>query len=811
DAADPFKCAALLNHGHWLHPPEQSPHYKFLAKWQPPGCLLYRYNASEISQCNEKGKILFAGDSVIRQVFWATARKIEGNGTWVYQQRARREMTGDMEFELEGARLKFLWDPWLNASTLDGELNAFRNRRETNGEEKGFSMGPKNQRSVVMLIGGGLSHARHHDADAVARFEHSVDSIISTAYGESIGPINMGTAPATSSDGIGDEIFFAPIIDPIYDILSPPRELTITPDKVDAMNRYLAEQSSHRRLNVLWNYANMTNGRREAYQESGLHVLESVADQMADVLLNLRCNAKSAQREGYPYSRTCCSAYRPVSRLQIGGFAVTFTLLGWILIEDAHRSNLGNTRTTNPRRLYAVFALFLSVCYCYMTDRTQIFNKSPKQPSNLSFGLILGLVLMACLPNIKSVSTSMHPLRRRRSSTVFLPHQQSDEIKGWMQVYLLIYSYTGAESSLDLYELHQIFLAFYLFLSAYGHTMYFLRTRDFSLRRVATILLRVNMLPVLLSFVMDRPYASYYFAPLVSFWFLVVYFTLKRQRQSDNGFRRLLGRIAISVVVATTLIHIPGIRDLTSLFLRQAPGANLDVEAWRHHLATHQSAIYTGLLTALLHTYIHSLRRTNVTHLHGLDRFLRCHFRLLRLTTILFALFALPTFWILARRSPDEEDFNWWMPFLSWVPVLSFVLLRNATSELRRWYCAGFAWVGDRALEMWVLGLHIWMAGDGEGVLSVGLLGAGSSMGDRWGSLVFFTLAFVWVVWHVRDAKETSVAWVVGWRQECNGGKRHEGRKGRGNGGKGVDFEMEEGLPKPVGFGQVGSDLNRRV
>ena len=40
------------------------------------------------------------------------------------------------------------------------------------------------------------------------------------------------------------------------------------------------------------------------------------------------------------------------------------------------------------------------------------------------------------------------------------------------------------------------------------------------------MLFRVNFLVVLLCLTMNRPYQFYYFVPLVSFWFLVVYAVL---------------------------------------------------------------------------------------------------------------------------------------------------------------------------------------------------------------------------------------------------------------------------------------------
>ena len=40
------------------------------------------------------------------------------------------------------------------------------------------------------------------------------------------------------------------------------------------------------------------------------------------------------------------------------------------------------------------------------------------------------------------------------------------------------------------------------------------------------VMFRMNFLVVMLCFVMNRPYQFYYFVPLVSFWFVIMYLTM---------------------------------------------------------------------------------------------------------------------------------------------------------------------------------------------------------------------------------------------------------------------------------------------
>src|SRR5262249_41523068 len=109
----------------------------------------------------------------------------------------------------------------------------------------------------------------------------------------------------------------------------------------------------------------------------------------------------------------------------------------------------------------------------------------------------------------------------------FLSRDQSNEWKGWMQGLLLLYHYHYASQSLWVYKIVRLLVSSYIFLSAYGHTTYLLRTNDFSLRRVAFTVFRLNIFSALLPYVMMTEYDFYYFAPVVTFWFLAVWLTLR--------------------------------------------------------------------------------------------------------------------------------------------------------------------------------------------------------------------------------------------------------------------------------------------
>lgn len=215
------------------------------------------------------------------------------------------EKHADLSFVRDNVFVDFVWDPFLNSSRLHDELEAYRPRTLSTNLSSNAS-----QSAAILLVGGGLWDARHNVIAPLKHFRDSIDKIASTMMNVKSGITPNFESPSPASDGGSENVFLlAPVQVPMYELLSPPRAATITPKKIDPMNDYLQQLSEHQGADVLWSYSLMTWRVDYAYEESGIHVVHSVANRKADVLLNLRCNAEAAVSPGYPFDRTCCSAY----------------------------------------------------------------------------------------------------------------------------------------------------------------------------------------------------------------------------------------------------------------------------------------------------------------------------------------------------------------------------------------------------------------------------------------------------------------------------------------------------------------------
>ncbi|KAL8715511.1 MAG: hypothetical protein Q9220_000847 [cf. Caloplaca sp. 1 TL-2023] len=717
DVDDPNKCRALLSRGHWLDPPSKSYVSRPFQYWQPPGCMMHEYTRKDIKTCLGGQRIVYIGDSSVRQLFWATAKKINASGADGEMREAGRHK--DLSFEEDGVTVDFIWDPYLNSSSLRGELLSYLDD-ELQAEKTDIGAGG------LVTIGGGLWFARHFESDSLHHFRNSID-YISPLLGSQQGSASTPhAAPLSKINPNGHHIYITPVQIPHYEILSPLRASAIMPAKINSMNEHLFNLSMTKRVKVAWSHTLMTWESDSTYEESGLHVIESVATRRVDVLLNMRCNAEMTRTQKQ-YLRALAS----------NDLFRAFGTLGLILL------------------------------YCFATDRTQLFNKVQKHFSYHDFFLLSTITLILGILSIRR-SSAVTSLGRYSATNLpskdhpLLSRDQTDEWKGWMQLLILIYHYTGASKVLWIYEIIRILVASYLFMTGFGHTTFFYRKNDYSLKRFASVIVRLNMLSCLLPYAMRTDYPFYYFAPLVSFWYIVVYLTMRIGHSSNASTSFLMGKIAASMVLVTYLIKAPIFFEGLFQILKITCRIDWDVKEWRFRLQLDRYIVYIGMLAAILYCkctdLLHSQRFSHNNRAH----FVRRYWGTIRASAIILAAVILPGFIAFARHFQDKYDYNHWVPYISAFPITSFVILRNSNRYFRNYHSSIFAWIGRCSLETFTLQFHIWLAGDTKGLLSLGIFGRKETYTDgRSQDLVVLTVIFLWLSWLAADATGKISTWIV--------------------------------------------------
>lgn len=418
--------------------------------------------------------------------------------------------------------------------------------------------------------------------------------------------------------------------------------------------------------------------------------------------------------------------------------------------------------------------LGLAISYCYYADRTQLFTKAQKQFSSMEFLWLCTVTLVLGVLSIRRSAPALlaHKCFDRPTPKVqdlpVLSRYQTDEWKGWMQFIILIYHYTGASRILWIYQIIRLLVASYIFMTGFGHTVFFYKRSDYSLRRSATVLIRLNMLSCLLPYVMNTDYLFYYFAPLISFWYLVIYLTMAVGHSRNRSWGFVMAKIMVSAALTTILIRVPGIFDVLFQALEKCFNIHWNVAEWRFRLQLDSFIVYIGMLCGIYFVNFMDGPKVETPEDCAHDRLIRQISWLFRFLWLATAAVTGLAFYLFARRASNKYEYNAWFPYVSAAPILTYVICRNFSRHIRNVHSSIFTWMGRHSLETFTLQFHIWLAADTKGLLALGVFEG--VVGDGWGGrrvdLAVLTIIFLWVCWHVAAATQTLTNWIIDPSQE---------------------------------------------
>jgi N-acetylneuraminate 9-O-acetyltransferase len=188
---------------------------------------------------------------------------------------------------------------------------------------------------------------------------------------------------------------------------------------------------------------------------------------------------------------------------------------------------------------------------------------------------------------------------------------------------------------------------------------------------------------------------------------------------------------------------------------------HIDVHELRFRISLDVQAIYFGMLFAI--GYVEFIHAQLVYPL----LFTEQRKRMAQLIALLLASAAIVSYGIFVSQFTDKYAYNKWHALLSPLPILAFVVLRNATPLFRTHHSWLFAWLGRCSLETFILQYHIWLAADTKGLLRLGLcsdesLGGPCGRWCRWFEFWIITVFFLWTSWEVSRATNVLTGWIVG-------------------------------------------------
>lgn len=711
EAADPYHCKSITKSGTWLERDSK------LKNWQAPGCMLHHYQSNDVGKCLEGQRVLFIGDGTARQAFYGAARTVDQ----ALKDDFSNEKQSHIVSVLNGVSFESYWDPFMDKEGFD--------------ELKNITL--QNQTVAAVYVSYGMRYALDYTGEESFRyFRNNLKTVR-----------DILTANTTFNFGT---VMVSPVLMPYKKKLTGNRK-TLTKDRMKKLNDYILEEFSGSQVYVPTVFNKFPEDREDSFSSTGLLFAPSLANLQADILLNIRCNNKISDH--FPFGNTCCLNYSSPTGLWFFIVAILFIIpFG---MATYYFVNLNNTASSDasPQRVklhMALFGMCLGVGYCYLADRTQVFLKGNKNYQSFEFTF---LSVVAAIAGLLSVTSTTDP-----RSVGFLNRNMTDEWKGWMQIAILIYHITGASKILPIYKIIRVLVASYLFMTGYGHAVFFTVKGDFGLKRVISVLGRLNLLTILLAYAMNNNYIFYYFSPLVTFWFGIIWITFRILPQYNSGLKSSLAKVILSGVVSYFFVKVPGPFETIFWFLKTFARIDWNLKEWRFRVFLDIWAVHFGMIVSIL---------SNNPELDNI----RAKLSRFRFVGVLAGFALIFFYWSMASQYTVKTEYNMHNNYLALFPILGYVLIRNGADFLCNRYSRVFAWFGKISLETFILQFHIWMAADTKGVLYIldmgidqnsGLSEVIQSYGSRhlW-NFILITIIFLLVSEQVASASGVITMWIV--------------------------------------------------
>ncbi|XP_030568891.1 N-acetylneuraminate 9-O-acetyltransferase [Drosophila novamexicana] len=522
----------------------------------------------------------------------------------------------------------------------------------------------------------------------------------------------------------------------------PPAWKLVLNEDIDRLNNVARNVFRYTDASVWESAGHIANGLLDNAIEG--HRLSAHGQRLeVQLLWNMYCNDQMNYNDG-----TCCSSAEPHTSLQIVAYAlfgVCIALVGgiclrrWLLHmrgqtlyvplqqqqQQSSQSSSASSHSHHPANALAVLItdygtplvalslLGLIMAYFYLCDRTNFFMKENKYYSEFSFWIPVAYVFALGLF-----------FTEESRFTKVLNRQQTDELRGWILLVVLIYYMTGAQRILPIHMHIKLLISGYFFLTGYTHFTHIWQTGGSGSMfvRFFQSMFRLNFLSILLCFCMNRPYQFYYFVPLLSFWLCVIYFVLSLPPRITSAsvdanplhylylVCKCIGCLGVITVLFMSEVFFERIfvtRPWKALFVT----TDDDIHEWWYQWKLDRYTVTFGMIYAAC---FHIAQKYNVfdDNNHG-----NLFSRRTSISVTLLALLGVgiyTAFSLLCRNVQNCEEIH---SYILFIPIIGYVVLRNISGILRTRYSSFFAWFGRISLELFVCQYHIWLAADRHGVL----------------------------------------------------------------------------------------------
>lgn len=294
-----------------------------------------------------------------------------------------------------------------------------------------------------------------------------------------------------------------------------------------------------------------------------------------------------------------------------------------------------------------------------------------------------------------------------------LNRDQTEEWKGWMQFIFLMYHYYHAD---EVYNTIRIMITCYVWMTGFGNFSFFYLKGDYSVIRVIQMLWRLNFLVLFLCLSQGTTYILYYICPLHTYFFLMVYATMrvgKHLNYTKYGIRFKLACVALLIFFLWDvdsglfqMVHFP--------FLGAEPivGATAgSMWEWYFRTTLDHWSTFLGMIFALNYP-ITSLFFRKLESRPWQQEWLGKG-------AVGAALLAAFYVWVTGPFMRSKIEYNATNSYFGFIPLIAYIYLRNLTPTLRSYSLDLLHQIGKTTLETYLMQHHIWLTSDAKSLLTL--------------------------------------------------------------------------------------------
>lgn len=292
-----------------------------------------------------------------------------------------------------------------------------------------------------------------------------------------------------------------------------------------------------------------------------------------------------------------------------------------------------------------------------------------------------------------------------------LNRYQTEEWKGWMQFTFLLYHYMHAT---EVYNGIRVMITCYVWMTGFGNLSFFYVTNDYSLPRVLQMLWRLNFLVFFLCLTHGNPYILYYICPLHTYFFFMVYAVMsigKERNYTKWWIRTKLGVMALIIYVVWDCDS--GVFErMHTLFLSDEPVAGATMGSnWEWYFRSyldHWSTLL-GMVFALnfpvISLFFRKLEARSARR------------QWMGKAAVAAAMLVVFRLWAGGPLMYSKIPYNSTNPYFGFIPLLTYVYLRNLTPKMRSYSMELLHEIGKTTLETYLMQHHIWLTSNSKTIL----------------------------------------------------------------------------------------------